>query len=85
MKDFIIRHLLTLVLVFFVHVTIAQEAPLAFRPLFNGKNLDGWVDVNTSKETWRVEDGILICTGMPIGVMRTDRQYENFILEIEWK
>ena len=58
---------------------------LSFRQLFNGKNLDGWVDVNTSKETWKVRDGILVCTGNPIGVMRTDRQYENFILEIEWK
>ncbi len=58
---------------------------LAFRPLFNGKNLDGWVNVNTAEDTWRVKKGILISTGKPIGVMRTDRQYENFILEIEWK
>jgi len=66
--------------------TIAQESePLAFRPLFNGKDLTGWVDVNTSEETWKVKDGVLICSGHPIGVMRTDRQYENFILEIEWK
>jgi len=59
--------------------------PLAFRDLFNGKDLSGWVDVNTSAKTWRVENGLLICTGKPIGVMRSDRQYENFILEIEWK
>jgi hypothetical protein len=56
-----------------------------FKPLFNGKDLSGFVDVNTSKETWRVEDGILICTGHPIGVIRTKKQYENFILEIEWR
>ncbi len=58
---------------------------LAFRPLFNGVDLQGWVDVNTSPETWRVQDSVLICTGLPIGVMRTDRQYENFVMEIEWK
>lgn len=58
---------------------------LKFKPLFNGKDLSGWVDVNTSKETWKVKKGILINSGLPIGVMRTDRQYENFILEIEWK
>ncbi len=58
---------------------------LQFVPLFNGKNLDGWVDVNTSKETWKVKNGTLICSGKPIGVMRSDRQYENFILEVEWK
>lgn len=65
---------------------LAQEFDqLKFKPLFNGKDLSGWVDVNTSKETWKVKKGILINSGLPIGVMRTDRQYENFILEIEWK
>ena len=58
---------------------------LSFKQLFNGKNLNGWVDVNTSKDTWKVKNKILINSGKPIGVMRTDRQYENFILEIEWK
>ncbi len=55
-----------------------------FRNLFNGKNLKGWVNVNTDPDTWSVKKGILICKGKPIGVMRTDRQYENFILHIEW-
>jgi hypothetical protein len=58
---------------------------LTFKPLFNGVDLTGWVDVNTSPDTWRVEDGVLICSGLPIGVMRSEKQYENFILEIEWK
>ncbi len=56
-----------------------------FRDLFNGKNLDGWVNVNTDPDTWSVKDGMIVCTGLPIGVMRTDRQYENFVLEIEWR
>lgn len=56
-----------------------------FKPIFNGKDLSGFVDVNTSQETWRVEEGLLICTGHPIGVMRTEKQYENFILDIEWR
>lgn len=62
-----------------------EQESLNFHPLFNGKDLSGWVDVNTSKETWSVKDGMIICTGNPIGVMRSDRQYENFILEIEWR
>ena len=53
--------------------------------LFNGKDLTGWVDVNTSPKTWRAENGILICSGKPIGVMRTEKMYENFILHVEWK
>jgi hypothetical protein len=63
----------------------ADETVPAWKDLFNGRNLDGWVDVNTSPETWSVRDGMLVCTGKPIGVMRSDRQYENFILHIEWR
>ena len=53
--------------------------------LFNGKDLSGWVNVNTAEDTWKVRDGLLICSGHPIGVMRSAKQYENFILHIEWK
>lgn len=60
-----------------------QETP-AWKDLFNGKDLAGWVNVNTDKDTWTVKDGVLVCTGKPIGVMRTEKQYENFILHVEW-
>jgi len=65
-------------------VLMAEETP-GFRDLFNGKDLSGWVDVNTSPQTWTVKDGLLLCSGKPIGVMRSEKQYENFILEIEWR
>src|SRR5688572_12558317 len=51
-----------------------------FRDLFNGKDLTGWVNVNTDPDTWKAKDGMIVCSGRPIGMMRTDRQYENFIL-----
>jgi 3-keto-disaccharide hydrolase len=57
---------------------------LTFRDLFNGKDLAGWVNVNTAEDTWRVENGMLVCSGHPIGVMRTTKQYENFVLHVEW-
>ena len=60
------------------------DPPLAVRDLFNGKDLTGWVNVNTDPDTWSVENGELVCKGKPIGVMRSDRMYENFILHIEW-
>lgn len=66
------------------HLVEDEEIP-AFKKLFNGRDLSNFVDVNTSEDTWRVEDGILKCSGLPIGVMRTEKQYENFILDIEWK
>jgi len=62
----------------------AAEVP-QFRDLLNGRDLTGWVNVNTSKNTWSVRDGLLICRGQPIGVMRSEKQYENFILHIEWR
>jgi len=63
----------------------ANGVPVAeWRDLFNGRDLTGWVNVNTDPDTWKVKDGLLVCSGKPIGVMRSDRQYENFILHIEW-
>jgi len=56
-----------------------------FKSLFNGKDLSGWIPVNTAPDTWSVRDGLLVCSGHPIGVMRSEKQYENFILHIEWK
>lgn len=64
---------------------LLQAPPPAFKELFNGRDLTGWVDVNTSAETWKAKDGVLVCSGRPIGVMRSEKQYENFILHIEWK
>jgi hypothetical protein len=63
--------------------TRASDVPV-FRDLFNGKDLTGWVNVNTAADTWKVENGMLVCSGHPTGVMRTDRQYENFVLHVEW-
>ena len=56
-----------------------------FIPLFNGRDLSGWVNANCAPETWSVRDGVIHCTGKPTGALRTTRQYENFILEVEWR
>ena len=81
----------TLAVLFGVVVTLsgvprteAVELP-EFRSLFNGKDLSGWVNVNTAADTWTVRDGLLVCSGHPIGVMRSEKQYENFVLHIEWR
>ena len=63
---------------------VQGQSTAQFVNLFNGKNLDGWVNVNTAADTWKVRDGLLICSGHPIGVMRTVKEYENFVLHIEW-
>jgi hypothetical protein len=77
-----LRPLCCLTLLF---VSRASSVPAPeFRDLFNGVDLKGWVNVNTEPDTWRVKDGMLVCSGHPIGVMRSERQYENFVLHVEW-
>jgi len=44
-----------------------------------------WINVNTDPDTWRIDKNLLICKGKPIGVMRSEKLYENFILQVEWK
>jgi hypothetical protein len=88
-------------LLFVTFVTIssvnvsAQETMISFgksssldRALFKTKEKELpllWKNVNTDPDTWHVEKNLLICTGKPIGVMRSEKQYENFILHIEWR
>jgi hypothetical protein len=68
----------------FASVTAVGQSAGEFVDLFNGKDLTGWINVNTAEDTWKVREGLLICSGHPIGVMRTEKQYENFVLHIEW-
>jgi 3-keto-disaccharide hydrolase len=53
--------------------------------LFNGVDLTGWVNVQCAPDTWTVRDGMIISSGKPTGVLRTERMYQNFILELEWR
>jgi hypothetical protein len=64
--------------------TRSEDDVPRFVDLFNGKDLTGWVNVNTDRDTWSVREGMIVCKGHPIGVMRSEKQYENFVLHIEW-
>lgn len=44
-----------------------------------------WINVNTGDDTWTMRKSELRCSGRPIGVMRSEKQYENFIMHVEWK
>jgi len=77
------KFLLLLLLAATATVTAAEDD--GFVPLFNGRDLTGWVNANCAPETWSVRGGMIHCTGRPTGALRTERQYENFILEAEWR
>jgi uncharacterized protein (TIGR03067 family) len=74
-------------LVEFRRIEIKEFAPpndLGFGPLFNGKDLTGWVNVNTDPGTFLAKNGEIVTTGNPFGFLRTEKQYENFELELDW-
>lgn len=70
---------------FLIATAGAGAAEPGFVPLFNDRDLSGWVNVNGAPETWTNRGGLIACTGKPISMLRTERQYENFILEAEWR
>lgn len=71
-----------LVMFLFSSVVLAEDG---FTPLFNGRDLSGWTNVNCAPDTWRATNGLIYCTGQPTGELRTTRMYQNFILELEWR
>jgi hypothetical protein len=65
-------------------LTDDQKQDDGFVPMFNGKDLTGWVNVNCAPGTFYVKNGEIITTGKPTGYLRTTKQYENFIAEFDW-
>jgi Domain of Unknown Function (DUF1080) len=61
-----------------------KEKDDGFVPMFNGKDLSGWVNANCAPGTFYVKDGEVITTGHPTGFLRTPKHYENFIADFEW-
>lgn len=80
-------HVLTRILgaLLLVTISVISIAEDGFTSLFDGKSLQDWVNVNCDESTWTVKDNMIHCTGVPTGELRTERQYENFILELEWR
>jgi hypothetical protein len=56
-----------------------------FKPLFNGKDLQGWKVYAGKPENWRAEDGMIVCAGKSGGWLGTERDYANFELRLEYR
>lgn len=79
-----------------VPVAVAQK-PGGFKlgkdiRLFNGKDMTGWTfyltDPNLKMaDVWSVDpkEKIIICKGQPAGYIRTNQEYSDFVLELEWR
>ncbi|MEI6714418.1 MAG: DUF1080 domain-containing protein [Verrucomicrobiota bacterium] len=63
----------------------ASEIPEGFVSMFNGKDLSGWVPVNVAPDTFTVKEGMIVINGVPTGYMRSEKMYENFVMECDWR
>ena len=52
--------------------------------LFAGTTLNGW-KATGNPEGWIVEDGCIKCLALKGGYLATDAQFENFVLELQYK
>lgn len=55
-----------------------------FRPLFDGRSLQGWTVQNTAAETFSVRNGLLHVEGNS-GWLRSNAQYADFQLRVEFR
>jgi hypothetical protein len=53
--------------------------------LFNGRDLSGWQIIDGATDSWQVQDSILYTTGQGGGWLSTERTFDNFSLELEYR
>jgi len=57
--------------------------------LFNGRDFSGFTFCMKggadALATWSVTNGVIHCTGKPIGYLRTTQSYSNYFLTVEWR
>lgn len=57
--------------------------------LFSGKDMKGWTfflnDNGKMENVWSVTDGTIVCMGNPAGYIRTEKDYTNYVLKLEWR
>jgi hypothetical protein len=59
--------------------------------LFNGKDLTGWVryvDPRSKADPdkiWTIEDGMIRCEGSVLGYIRTEKEYGDYLLRLQWR
>jgi hypothetical protein len=46
---------------------------------------EDFANVNCDADTWAWKDGVITCTGTPVGVMQSRKSYKNFELVVQWR
>lgn len=66
-------------------IALAEEAPNPQGPGWISLGKQDFAAVNGAADTWQWrDDGSLHGTGLPIGVLRTVKEYRNFEMSISW-
>jgi hypothetical protein len=59
---------------------------IGYQPLLDGKSLAGWEGAGEPAEKcWKVEDGVIVCTGEKGPWLRSTKEYDDFNLRLEYK
>lgn len=56
----------------------------ASQPGWRALTQDDFTKVNSADTTWTWKDGVLMCTGQPVSVIRTNKSLRNFEFVVEW-
>ncbi len=85
MKTHLCAILLLVAALSFVSPSQSQADDEGFVSLFNGKDLSDWVIVG-KEQGWAVKDGVIRSEGAMSGKwLRSNKQYEDFVLNVEWR
>ncbi len=79
-------------IILFMGATTPRAQDEGFTPLFNGKDLSGWVygrrgdgTENRTGKGYQVENGVLVTTKEDGGNLFTEKQYADFVLRFDFK
>ncbi len=69
------------------------DEPREPAPVFAGSDVAGWrelrfdefINANGDDDTWTAAGGVIRCTGKPVGVLKSKREFTNLELSLEWR
>lgn len=62
-----------------------QGLTLGWRPLFNGRTLDGWKVTGGKADSIQVKDSCLVVAGEGDGDIRTTEMFRDFEFSVDWR
>jgi hypothetical protein len=68
---------------------VVEDPPPGFVPLFNGRDLGGWVVPDGDGGHWKVVEGVIDYDAQSQAAgnknLRTEKEYGDFVLRVDWR